>query len=271
MLKSRDHFIDCNFNKHITLKKNQFVSKLYCYNYYKNHCKIFPFKEKRKLANVQLKQLNFDLLIIFYTVATLGSFSGAAKRLCLSQPSISIALRKIEKEIGFVVFKQAQNKKAFLLTPGGLILFNYVQRFFQIIDESREVSNLNISHDNFKTFNTLFITNKNKSLSSFIKPMLTNFFFKKKFFETAKINANFYENTSKFFILKTKDNIFYNFDSSKNMIANCFIKEKSFLFKNFKKTSYNPLRLNNFIEIHTIHALLLSFDMKISNCIYWGS
>jgi len=268
MLKAKDQFINNKFDKTIPLNKNQFALRLRRFIYYINQYKILRVKDKKNLADIHPKQVNFDLLTIFYTVATLGSFTAAAKRLRLTQPAISIALRKIEKEMGFLVIKQAVNERSFLLTPNGLILFNYIQRFFQVIEESKNVSNLKASQANLKNFNSLSTHHKTKSIQFFIKPPLTNLFSKKEFFETLKINANFYENTSRFLILKSKGNSLYRSYSLKSKKGKSFIFDKTLSFENYKQRFYN--KSEDFIEIHTVDALVTSFDLKISNCIYWG-
>ena len=143
MIKAKNFLINYNFNNSIDLNNYYFTPRLRRHIYHIDQCKAQKIQDKKRFSNLSLSQVNFDLLKIFYTVVSLGSFSKAAKLLTISQPAISLALRKLEKDIGFLVFREFNNKTSVLLSPTGLILFNYTQRFFQIVEESQSLSNLN--------------------------------------------------------------------------------------------------------------------------------
>ncbi len=44
--------------------------------------------------------MEFYLLKVFHTVATEGSFSRAAEKLMRTQPAVSLALQKLEAQLG---------------------------------------------------------------------------------------------------------------------------------------------------------------------------
>ena len=225
--------------------------------------------------------MNFDLLKIFYTVVNLGSFSKAAKHLTISQPAISLALSKIEKDLGFLVFRQFNNKTSTLLSPAGLILFNYTQRFFQIIEESQELSSLNYFQSHLtrfnpidlKSLNMLPIIKKKKSPFLYLNSPLIQLFVKKHFLAIRNFNSVYYENNSKLLILNKKPNVSSEIFklNYKNDLFNVLTFDEIFSFKVLNNNLYITLKYRNFIEIHTINAYLISLDMKISNNLYWGS
>lgn len=275
MLKAKNLFINLNCNNTNALNNYQFTLRLRRHTYYLNQYKIIDVKDKKSFTNLNFKQINFDLLTVFYTVVTLGGISKAAKRLSLTQPAVSLALCKLEKEMGSLVFRQANSKTSILLTPAGLILFNYTQRFFQIIEESQVISNLNQSQPhlmrsypiNLLGFNTLPILRNKKQFFSFFKAPLTKLLAKKDFLEVTNLNLLYYETKSRFIILDKK---LFKFNYKNSLIA-CIILDKILSFKALNKNIYTTLKHNNFVEIHTTNAYVLSLDMKISNNLYWGS
>ena len=67
-------------------------------------------------------------LKIFYTVATLKSFSKASESLFLTQPTISFHIKKIENEFEVQLFERKSNK--IYLTEAGQILYDYAEQVF---------------------------------------------------------------------------------------------------------------------------------------------
>lgn len=61
-----------------------------------------------------------------YAVKTLGSFSKAADYLHISQPALSIAVKKLEEELNQSIFDRRTKPAA--LTPAGQILFSYIEK-----------------------------------------------------------------------------------------------------------------------------------------------
>lgn len=81
-------------------------------------------------------QENLSLYHIFYTVGRTGNISLAAKELYISQPAISRAVRKLEENLGTVLFKRSSRGVTF--TPEGAALFQRVKDAFALISEGEE-------------------------------------------------------------------------------------------------------------------------------------
>ncbi len=81
---------------------------------------------------MELSQLEF-----FRTVVEEGSFSKAAERVYRTQPAVSIAIRRLEKEIGAPLFERSQKTPA--LTEVGELLYDYAKRMLSLRDQTLEV------------------------------------------------------------------------------------------------------------------------------------
>lgn len=69
------------------------------------------------------------------TVARLGNFSRAAEALHVAQPALSIAIKKLEEELGVTLFvRQARSVSP---TPEGAMLLKRAERIFQELDSAR--------------------------------------------------------------------------------------------------------------------------------------
>lgn len=64
-----------------------------------------------------------------YTVYREESFSKAAKKLFISQPSLSGMVKKLENELGFVIFDRSKNPLK--LTPQGMLYMEYLEEAFE--------------------------------------------------------------------------------------------------------------------------------------------
>ena len=85
--------------------------------------------------------LDYHKLKIFKTVADTGSFSKAAELLFLSQPTVTLQIKKIENYLGVVLFKR--DKKKVTLTEAGEVLYKYASKIIEdylLLEEG--VSNL---------------------------------------------------------------------------------------------------------------------------------
>jgi DNA-binding transcriptional LysR family regulator len=78
--------------------------------------------------------LNLHQLKIFSTVADHLSFTRAAEHLHLSQSSVSLQVKQLERTLGLELFEQI-GKKIFL-TESGRTLQQYSQKLFALIDET---------------------------------------------------------------------------------------------------------------------------------------
>lgn len=68
--------------------------------------------------------VSFDLLKVFKTVAYCGNISRAAKELCVTQPSVTKAIQKLESQLNMHLF--VREKKGMVLTDRGKTLYRYI-------------------------------------------------------------------------------------------------------------------------------------------------
>jgi DNA-binding transcriptional LysR family regulator len=78
---------------------------------------------------VTLRQLR-----TFKTVADLSSFSLAAQRLKLSQPSISYQVKELEEALGLPLLERLGKRVE--LTEAGSVLYGYARRMLDVLDEA---------------------------------------------------------------------------------------------------------------------------------------
>src|SRR5205807_3798982 len=81
---------------------------------------------------MELTQLEF-----FIRVVEEGSFSKAAERVYRTQPAVSIAIRRLEEEVGAPLFERSQ--KTPTLTDAGELIYDYAKRILALRDQAREV------------------------------------------------------------------------------------------------------------------------------------
>lgn len=72
-------------------------------------------------------------LRIFTAVCQEGSMTGAAKKLYITQPSISIAIKELEEHYGTNLFERTSRKMH--ITPVGKNILNYAQQIISLYDE----------------------------------------------------------------------------------------------------------------------------------------
>src|SRR5215475_14155903 len=80
--------------------------------------------------------MEFPQLTIFLTVASEKSFSRAAQRLSRTQPAISLAVQRLEAELGEKLLDRSL--KDGTLTDAGKVVMEYAQKFDNM---RRELSN----------------------------------------------------------------------------------------------------------------------------------
>lgn len=80
--------------------------------------------------------LNFHHLYYFMMVATEGSIAGAAARLGVGQPALSIQLKQFEETIGVKLFERAHKK--LILTEHGKAALAYAREIFKLGGEMIE-------------------------------------------------------------------------------------------------------------------------------------
>ena len=91
-------------------------------------------------ASVQLdleRAVTLRQLRTFKTVADLTSFSLAAQRLKLSQPSVSYQVKELEETLGLPLLDRLG--KRVQLTEAGSVLYGYARRMLDVLDEATVV------------------------------------------------------------------------------------------------------------------------------------
>src|SRR5712692_10717728 len=81
---------------------------------------------------MELTQLEFFLMVVEQ-----GSFSKAAVRVYRTQPAVSIAVRRLEEEIGAQLFERSQ--KTPTLTDAGELVYDYARRILTLRDQTQNV------------------------------------------------------------------------------------------------------------------------------------
>ena len=96
----------------------------------------------------ELKPKDFDIstLVVFRTVVEEGGFSKASKKLLVTQPAVSLAVRRLEDQIGCILIDRTTRK--FLLTEAGHVVLEYARSFHaqkqKLLDELEELENLTL-------------------------------------------------------------------------------------------------------------------------------
>ncbi len=80
--------------------------------------------------------VNLEYYKIFYHVATELSITGAARKLCISQPAVSQAVKQLEQELGIELF--TRRAKGVSLTRAGTLLYSYVGNGYETIMAGEE-------------------------------------------------------------------------------------------------------------------------------------
>ncbi len=85
--------------------------------------------------------MDLHYLEIFHTVAKFSSYKKASEILHISQPALSIQIKKLEQQINTKLFYKVGNK--ILLSDCGNMLYLYTSRIFSTVEEmERNISNL---------------------------------------------------------------------------------------------------------------------------------
>jgi len=81
-----------------------------------------------------MKDLPIDVLRTFVTIVDKGGFTQAAKVLGLTQPTISLQLKKLEQMVGAIVIERGTRQQN--LTAEGATLLDYARRILMLNDEA---------------------------------------------------------------------------------------------------------------------------------------
>ncbi|HED23831.1 MAG TPA: LysR family transcriptional regulator [Firmicutes bacterium] len=78
--------------------------------------------------------MDLDQLRAFINVVALKSFSGAADRMYISQPSVSMRIKTLERELGLALFDRSKAREP-VLTESGQIFLDFAQAVINLEDE----------------------------------------------------------------------------------------------------------------------------------------
>ncbi len=78
--------------------------------------------------------MDLHYLKLFDTVASLGSMTKASEHMHISQPALSIQIKKLEDGLGLKLFNKIGTR--LILNENGEILFHYTKQIFQLVQEA---------------------------------------------------------------------------------------------------------------------------------------
>ena len=117
----------------------------------------------------QLLNANMEYYRAFYYVAKLGSITAAAQKMCLTQPTVTSAIRRLEEQLGTTLF--LRGRKGVRLTHEGQILWARVKPAMELLlSGERELEEARTL-----TGGSLRIVSTEMSYRSYIIPTLQRF------------------------------------------------------------------------------------------------
>ncbi len=78
--------------------------------------------------------MDLHYLNLFNTIATLGSMTKASEEMHISQPALSIQIKKLEDSLGLKLFDKQGTR--LVLNENGKTLFHYTQQIFMLVQEA---------------------------------------------------------------------------------------------------------------------------------------
>ena len=116
--------------------------------------------------------MRLHYLKIFHSLATHLSYSKAAKELYISQPAVSMQIKKLEEELGCKLFDKVGRK--IQLNNYGKILYEYTKQIFCLIDDAKR----SIDSQSYTVSGSVAIGASNTP-GSYIMPFIIGDFMKK--------------------------------------------------------------------------------------------
>lgn len=203
------------------------------------------------------------------TVANARSMNEAAKQLFISQPSLSVAIKELEKEIKIEIFRR--NNKGITLTPEGEEFIGYAR---QVVEQYDLIENKYISNENEKKKFSVSMQHYTFAVNAFIETV-KNFGmdeFEFAVYETR--TSDIIEDVKKF---KSEIGILYINDFNRKVMTKIF-KENSLEFHEVMTCSIyaymaktNPLAKKSMVTLEELAEYpCLSFDQGINNSFYFA-
>lgn len=98
----------------------------------------------RRMSELKREDFDISALSVFRIVVEEGGFSRASRKLLRTQPAVSLAVQKLEGQIGFTLIDRTSRK--LLLTDAGQVALEYAKGFDaqkrKLVDELEELGNL---------------------------------------------------------------------------------------------------------------------------------
>jgi len=114
------------------VKSKKKYEKNIIWGVYKHKIMVYNLLMESRLAiRRDYMNVNLEYYKIFYHVATEHSITGAAKKLCISQPAVSQAVKQLEQGLGIELF--TRRAKGVSLTRAGTLLYSYVGNGYETI------------------------------------------------------------------------------------------------------------------------------------------
>ena len=113
--------------------------------------------------------ISWNLYKLFYYVAYYGSTSAASKELMIAQPSISMSIKQLEKQLGCSLFYRSYS--GMVLTEHGKILYEHIKKAVEHIEEAEDYVKYLVESNK----NTISIAVIDTTLQFFLSPYLEQF------------------------------------------------------------------------------------------------
>ena len=81
--------------------------------------------------------MDLEQIRAFVNVASLKSFSEAAEKMFISQPSVSVRIKALEEELGVILFDRSKAREP-VLTEAGRIFLDYAYSIIKLQEDCRE-------------------------------------------------------------------------------------------------------------------------------------
>lgn len=129
---TRKMYIDVYKQTKNLVKSKKKYEKNIILGVYKHKIMVYNLLMESRLAiRRDYMNVNLEYYKIFYHVATEHSITGAAKKLCISQPAVSQAVKQLEQGLGIELF--TRRAKGVSLTRAGTLLYSYVGNGYETI------------------------------------------------------------------------------------------------------------------------------------------
>lgn len=203
------------------------------------------------------------------TVANARSMNEAAKQLFISQPSLSVAIKELEKEIKIEIFRR--NNKGITLTPEGEEFIGYAR---QVVEQYDLIENKYISNENEKKKFSVSMQHYTFAVNAFMETVKSFGMDEFEFAVYETRTSDIIEDVKKF---KSEIGILYINDFNRKVMTKIF-KENSLEFHEVMTCSIyaymaktNPLAKKDIVTLEELAEYpCLSFDQGINNSFYFA-